>query len=336
MKLYLIPTCPFVHRVLIAMRLREISQDIISPVEIDLSQPPRGMLAINPTGSVPTLEIEPENGFNESMLIMEFLDSLEASGHKLFGESPLAVAKRKMTLEQGNGQFLGPLQQLLYSQGNINTVRNALGGFAAGCEWLENQLKRSKGSFLGGTVPDAVDVAFAPFIARLQFLPEENSAQLSPLISQRTAQYFEQIATHPAVVASLPQHEVMRSAALRFTQPHRLLQEVITAPRTLLENPEEQLKIVGEPLSLWRVRHDGQGYCLSAKFLFSNHSDAVNKIRWLHDTQETTDHHTSFTLRDFSTLEITLVTHEPRWGVTQKDLALAKAIQTFFTLGKLP
>lgn len=336
MKLYLIPTCPFVHRVLIALRLREISQDTISPVEIDLSQPPQGMLAINPTGSVPTLEIEPENGFNESLLIMEFLDSIEASGHKLFGESPLAVAKRKMVLEQGNGQFLGPLQQILYSQGNINTVRNALSGLAVGCKWLESQLDRSGGSFLGGTSPDAVDVAFAPFIARLQFLPEENSAQLRPVLSQRIAQYFERIASHPAVVASLPKHEVMRSATLRFTQPHPLLQEVITAPRTLLENPEEQLKRAGEPLSFWSVRHDGQGYCLLAKFSFPNHNDAVTKTKWLHDAQETTDHHTSFTLRDFSTLEITLVTHEPRWGVTQKDLAFAKAIQTFFTLGKLP
>ena len=59
-------------------------------------------------------------------------------------------------------------------------------------------------------------------------------------------------------------------------------------------------------------------------------------MNWLHDAQETADHHTSLILKDFATVEITLVTHEPRWGITQKDLAFAKAIQAFFTFGKLP
>ncbi|MEY4065568.1 MAG: hypothetical protein RIR26_1776 [Pseudomonadota bacterium] len=336
MKLYLIPTCPFVQRVLIALRLRGISEETIQTVEIDLSRPPQAMLAINPAGSVPTLEIEPESGFNESLLIMEFLDSLKSGGAKLFGGSPLAVAQRKMHLERGNAQFLGALQQILYSQGNANTLRKAMRAFADGCGWLEAELKKSGGPFLGGPSLDAVDVAFAPFVARLPYLPDELRAQFDDAIPLPAAEYFKRIASHPAVVASMPSEDVMRTTTHRFLKPHALLADVIAAPRTLLENPQAEVKRCGDTLSAWSVHHDGQGYCLTTKFTFPDHNDAVNKMMWLHDAQETADHHTAFILKDFATLDITLVTHEPRWGVTQKDLAFAKAIQTFFTFGKLP
>ena len=75
---------------------------------------------------------------------------------------------------------------------------------------------------------------------------------------------------------------------------------------------------------------------MKGHFRFKNHSEALSKLNWLHDAQETTDHHTSIVMRDFQESEIIMVTHEPKWGVTQKDVALAIAIQAFFTEGQLP
>jgi pterin-4a-carbinolamine dehydratase len=127
----------------------------------------------------------------------------------------------------------------------------------------------------------------------------------------------------------------MYQSALHFLTPHPLFNEVQNAPRTLLESPQSAVAQAGEQLSKWSVDFDGKGDCLKATFEFTSHADAVQKITWLHDAQEICDHHTSFTLKDFSAIDITLVTHEPRWGVTSKDICMAKLIQCYFTKGQL-
>jgi len=335
-KLYMTHTCPFVHRVLIAMKLRQIDPKTIECIEVDLSSPPSTLLEINPFGSVPTLELEPGYGFNESHVVMEFIDTLNAPGARLFGESPAAIAHTKAQIEAASSRVLTTIQMTLYAFGSINTLRKAEAALPACWDWLEAKLARSKGDYLGGTTLNAIDVSLAPFIARLQWVFEKYPQLPKPPTSSKTAHYIARLSQHPAVSTTLPTDGIVRSSLHRFLNPHPLLQGVIEAPRVVIENPEEVVSKAGDALSSWKIMHDGKGFCLKANFTLKSNSDAVEKLSWLHDAQETSDHHTSLVLRDFQNIEITLVTHEPKWGVSQKDLALARAIQTFFIQGKLP
>lgn len=332
----MIPTCPFVQRVLIACQVRGISNSTLPLEEIDLSSPPGEMLKINPSGSVPTIELKDGDGFHESLVINEFLDSLPAIGPRLYGSSPAENARMKVLVETATSKLLAPLQQAIYSWGNLNTVRKAQMPLTAGFEWLEKALEKSGGLYLGGAQLNAADVALAPFIVRLKWLYEKHPWCAKPAGKSRAENYISSITRCPEVIAGLPDEESLKTSTQRFLNPHPLLQAVIDAPRELIENPTSYLADNKEKLSAWTLERDDQGFCLSAKFTFKDHADALNKLNWLHDAQETSDHHTSLIVRDFQSIEITLVTHEPRWGVTRKDLAMASAIQAYFTEGRLP
>lgn len=336
MKLYLTQTCPFVQRVLIALELRQFDKKQISFVEVDLSNPPQSMLALNPFGSVPTLELQSGVGFNESLVVMEYLDSLAAPGDHLFGSSPSEAARIKALIEESSSKLLGTLQTALYAFGQVNTVRKAARALPESWNWLEYKLAEAKGSYFGGTQMNAVDVALAPFVVRLKWLFEKYPDLPKPSTGSRAENYLHSVSTHPAVVKTLPSEEIVRSSLIRFLNPHPQLQAVIDAPRAIIEDPSSALIEAGSSMSKWTISHDGKGYCLKANFHFKAHGETVDKLTWLHNAQETSDHHTSITMRDFQDVEITLVTHEPRWGVSQKDLALARAIQTYFVEGKLP
>jgi len=168
----MIPACPFVHRVLLACHVRQISNQQIERVEIDLANPPSNMLKINPTGSVPTLEFEAGEGFHESMVIMEFLDSLEAKGPKIFGNIPRQIAQTKVLWEAANNTLLTALQQGIYSNGNTNNLNSAASRLNAAWAWLNENLTRHGVRFFGGSELNAIDIAIAPFLVRLKYASE--------------------------------------------------------------------------------------------------------------------------------------------------------------------
>ena len=183
---------------------------------------------------------------------------------------------------------------------------------------------------------NAIDVAIAPFLMRLRYVAEAHPIIEMPPPYSASAEYLSRVIERCRQSNVFPDESVMRETTLKFAIPHPLFKAVQEAPRLLIENPEPVIKAFGDELSAWTVERDNNGYYLRAHFTFQTHSDAVSKIKWLHDAQEICDHHTSFVLRDFANLEITLVTHEPRWGVTQKDVTMAKLLQTYFIKGQLP
>lgn len=336
MKLYMIPACPFVHRVLLACDVRQIGNELIQKIEIDLNNPPAQMLAINPTGSVPTLEFEDGRGFHESLVIMEFLDSLDARGPKIYGSTPRAAAETKVLWEAVNNKVLSPVQQAIYSFGNINTLKQARDKLQSSWTWLDHELNRKGTPFFGGSEMNAIDIALAPFLARLPFVAEVHPVIELPAPNTPSAKYLSQILERCARANVFPTEAIMRETTLKFARPHQLFVDVQNAPRDLIENPQATVDAAGDSLSAWKVKRDQHGYCLQMNLTFKSHAEAVEKLKWLHDAQEICDHHTSFKVADFSKLELTLVTHEPRWGVTQKDLTMAKLLQQYFIKGQLP
>ena len=331
MKLFMIPSCPFVQRVLIGCRIRNISESQLKTEQIDLSNPPSQLLKVNPTGSVPTLIDENGAGFHESHVVMQFLDSLDAQGPKLFGNTSFEIAKTQAQLELNASKILGPIQQALYSKGNMNRMRAAASQLENCFAFLEASLTNSQGPFLGGSSLNALDISLAPFIVRLPFLFELYPAILRPEKESKTNAYVNALCDHDAVKRSMPPEHEVRKSVKDFSLPDELLSNCINAPRTLLKNQQTAVSDSGDSLSHWRVEHDGKGFCLKAKFDFKTHAEAIACLNWLHDAQETTDHHTSISMQDFQFAEITMVTHEPQWGISEKDLALAKAIQKHFS-----
>lgn len=330
MKLYMIPSCPFVQRVLIGCQVRKITSSQIESVHIDLSQPPQELLTVNPTGSVPTIIDSDGSGFHESHVAMQYLDSLDAAGPKLFGQNAYSAAQMQAQLELCAATILAPLQQAMYCRGNVNVLRSAHAQLTKSWDNLEQRLKMSGGPFIGGPTLNAIDVSLAPFLVRWPLFIKHLGPTCLPAPNKAAQDYIATLINAPEVRAAMPSDHDVEQSVLAFSTPHPLLAECIAAPRTLIDNPQADVSGTQNELSCWRVEHDGQGFCLKATFEFASHNDAVEKISWLHDAQETTDHHTSITLRDFQSADITLVTHEPHWGVTRKDLALAKAIQAHF------
>lgn len=336
MNLYMIEACPFVHRVLLACGVRKISRELIQTITIDLDRPPPEMLKINPSGSVPTLIFSDGQGFHESLVIMEFLDSLTAAGPKLYGNTAKECAQTKVLWESANSILLSAVQQAIYSFGNVNSIRSANEKLKAGWEWLNTQLNKSEAPYIGGNDLNAVDIGLAPFLLRLKYAAEVHPSIPMPPAGSRAGAYLVRITEHCLSGGLFPDEQIMRGTTQKFALPHSLFKAVQDAPRTLIDHPHEALKLEAEQLSAWTVEEEGLGFCLKALFKFSSHEDAVNKLKWLHDAQEICDHHTSFDLRDFDSIEITLVTHEPRRGVTHKDLTMAKLLQTYFVKGQLP
>ncbi|MEY3903500.1 MAG: hypothetical protein RL189_2806, partial [Pseudomonadota bacterium] len=330
------PECPFVHRVLLACDVRKIRESQLEKCRINLAQPPAEMLAINASGSVPTLQFDDGRGFHESLVIMEFLDTLNASGAKIYGENPRSIAETKVIWEAANSNLLGPVQQALYSFGNINLTKLAATQLAAGWSWLDESLKTRGGPFFGGTELNAIDIGMAPFLIRLQFASELFPQVKLPAAESPSGKYLQMLIARCEKSGVFPAQEILRELTEKFSRPHAMFLDIQKAPRTLIEDPKTALAAAGSQLSAWKVERDQHGFCLQATFQFKDHFDAVNKMKWLHDAQEICDHHTSFTLRDFAAVDVLLVTHEPRWGVTEKDLTMAKLLQEYFLKGQLP
>jgi glutathione S-transferase/pterin-4a-carbinolamine dehydratase len=330
-KLLMIPSCPFVQRVLIAMQLRKITETQIETEVIDLSKPPAELLKVNPTGSVPTLLNKSGAGFHESHAIMQFLDSLEAPGSKLFGSNPFDAARIQALLELNATRILGPIQQALYTKGNMNLLRSAANQLHSCFNHLDEALKSSGGPFLGGQELNALDISLAPFIVRLPFLFEIYPQIGRPTQGSKTEAYIAALRSNKCIVSAMPPEHAVKKSVEDFSTPSALLSDCISAPRTLLKDQKNAISNAADSLSLWKVEHDGKGFCLKTKLEFKSHAEAVAMLNWLHDAQETTDHHTSFSMHDFQYAEITMVTHEPEWGISEKDLALAKAIQHQFS-----
>lgn len=76
----------------------------------------------------------------------------------------------------------------------------------------------------------------------------------------------------------------------------------------------------------WYAEHNEHGPFIRCRFSFARPEDALVALNVLHLLQERVDHHAASTLSHFKDLDIELCTHQPKWGVTQVDLAFAQAL----------
>ena len=81
---------------------------------------------------------------------------------------------------------------------------------------------------------------------------------------------------------------------------------------------------VGSPA--WKLQRMEKGPQISASFKFATYASMLLALETLTALQETADHHADFVLEGYHSLSITLCTHEPKWGLSEKDFVMAQVL----------
>ncbi|MES2615053.1 MAG: 4a-hydroxytetrahydrobiopterin dehydratase [Bdellovibrionota bacterium] len=105
-----------------------------------------------------------------------------------------------------------------------------------------------------------------------------------------------------------------------------VIDRIKNSSRELAVNVNEELtKLNSKCRNIeWKLGKREQGNYIHAIFHFQNSDIALKAVHLLNEMQKAANHHTTFTLENFSSLKIELCTHQPKYGVTEVDLAFAE------------
>jgi glutathione S-transferase len=159
-------TCPYVQRVLIALREKRARFDA---VDIDLAAKPDWLLAISPLGKVPVLRVEREGEppavIFESAGILDYLDEA-LPGERLHPADPLARARHRGWIAFG-AEVLTDLQHYATATDGV--------ALAAAHDALLKKFRRleaslAEGPYFAGLHFSMVDVSFGPVFRQVDAL----------------------------------------------------------------------------------------------------------------------------------------------------------------------
>ena len=115
--------------------------------------------------------------------------------------------------------------------------------------------------------------------------------------------------------------------------PSEHIKRIQNASRDLVNEPEAKLKSLNEFTKSvepegkpWRIVIESRGLSIIKEFFYDNDTVAVNSLGLLNALQETADHHSDFRFENFRRLTVTLTTHDPRWGLSEKDFVMAEVL----------
>lgn len=322
MKMFAIIGCPFVERSKIFISYQNIS-DKIKFENIDLSNPPAALLNVNPNGSVPTLLFDDGSGFGESLLIIEYLDAtLVPPEKRLYGPTEASRAALKAQTGLVENRFLAALQKALYSKGFYNAKLEAKVEIKKAYAFFEDFLEKNDSIFKKNETT-IFDVMLAPFVLRFEALTKIDPEFELPVAKSLVGLFFERVKNNPHVQNVCIKGEDLVKAAKHFGVSSDSLQTVIDAPRSLVEKPDvNELNKTGQ----WVIQQGAKGPNLFTKLEFASWQAAAVAFKKLQDVCDTVDHHVDLNIKNMTSFEISLCTHEPKWGVSEKDFALARVL----------
>lgn len=329
MKLYTKRSCPYCHRVELALAERKISQDVIHLEQIDFENPAPSFLKINPNKKVPTLEISQNNGFGESMVIVEYLDSIDAVGHKLYGNTAEEIAKTKFHVEMLADKVTSFFLKSTYTFGNKIEEKCLAAQTPLVFAAFEKLLENKTGHFFGGDNLNAQDIHVIPFVLRYAAMSLLRKDWILPEKNTRVGKYFDAVIAHPSVQKCLPGLEEVSTIVKRHTSLSQPVQKIKDSSRNLSDNIPAELEKLNDKFKdarfSWKQAQNTSGPFITCQIQFENDEQVLKAVSSLCELQESSNHHSSFTLNDFSTLTIEVCTHQPKWGVTEMDFAFAEA-----------
>jgi glutathione S-transferase/pterin-4a-carbinolamine dehydratase len=337
MKLYSIPFCPYCFRVKITLKIKDILTSILEIKEIDLKNPPEALKKINPNLTVPTLQLNNDSGFGESVTIMEYLDTLGTNTVMLFGETPEQKAKLKFTMQYINENITQQLNYAIMSKGSAVAYSKIKTALPKAFELLNHLLLQQKGApFFGGTNFNALDVCLAPFVVYYNMVQKHSNLLPLPTEFQSVTQYFKNIEEHAVVKETIKQTQEMKDFILNFSTPPEYILKINNSSRKLIDNIQQETLMLNQAMQklgskmIWEAQLNSKGSLLFTKMILKNPSETLKVLQKINDLQETTNHHCHFILENFACIQVEVCTHEPQWGVSAMDFAFAEALAIIF------
>lgn len=160
------PTCPYVQRVIIALREKRAVFDVVT---VDLANKPDWFLAISPAGQVPLLRLEEDGGppaiIFESMAILDYLEET-LPGERLLPADPLLRARQRgwvafgARVQDDLGRYCGATDG--------HALAAARAALVVSLRRVEAAL--GEGPYFGGAHFSLVDAAFAPLFRQIEVL----------------------------------------------------------------------------------------------------------------------------------------------------------------------
>ena len=319
--------CPYCERVDIALKLRKISSETVHIVEAENGIFPENLVTINPNKTFPTFKITSNTGFAESMVIVEYLDSINATGPKLYGDNPEDIAKTKFNLENLQNKVNKYIQWCIYTYNSVVEERKAIEHVSQAFNTLTDILENRNSRFLGGDDLNAEDVYFAPFVLRYLAVQSQNKNLQLPEETSRAGKYFHDISHHSLIRKCVPHTEELALYMKKYNDLKSLnFNNIKNSSRELVTNPGGSLIALNSNYKNsieWQLGKDDKGQFIHTKLKFKNPEIAIKAIQLLNEIQEAANHHASFTMENFSTLKIELCTHKPKYGITEMDFSFA-------------
>ena len=149
--------CPYAQRVWMALELAEVDYE---RVEIDLRAKPDWFLEASPLGRVPCIIDAEGAAIVESMALVEYVDEI-SPGRDLTPAAPAARAAARALAWRCDARFVPRGFAFLCYGG-----RGRRDAFVDELRFLDDALRGRR--FLAGDGPGLADVAYAPFVERLE------------------------------------------------------------------------------------------------------------------------------------------------------------------------
>ncbi|WGL59016.1 glutathione S-transferase N-terminal domain-containing protein [Pigmentibacter sp. JX0631] len=334
MNIYTIPFCPFCFRVKLTTQIKNISLSEVSFLEIDLKNPPEKFVQLNPNKTVPTVEISSTQGLAESLVIMEYLDETFAAKTLLFGKDSTEKALNKYLIERLNNEVTGYLMACFFSCQSKVKFTQALEKLHLAYENLEKLLPKNS-VFFGGNQLNAVDISFAPFFCYFYLTQLFRNEIFLPGKETKSFHYFNALRSDENIKKIILDNNFFKNHIEDCIKDKEEIQKIKKSSRALISNLPEAVAQLNNKLQntfykniTWHLKSNTSGPYILTNFKFSNYHQALNALEYLCDLQETSDHHTNFRLDNFTELAVEICTHQPKWGVTEMDLAFAEVLST--------
>lgn len=188
------PLCPFVQRAAIALLEKQVP---FERIDVDLQNKPDWFMTLSPTGKVPVLQIQEDDGTSqvlfESVAICEYVDETQP-GPSLYPADPFARAQHRAWVEFGTATLGEAWGYLNARDEAAAAARTAL--LAEKLGTLEKAL--GAGPYFGGEGFGMVDLVFAPVFRYFDIVEGDTGTSCSAEFPKVDA-WRRQLSARPSV-----------------------------------------------------------------------------------------------------------------------------------------
>lgn len=186
-RLYSMAFCPYAQRARLVLAAKNIPHELVNiKLRADL---PEWYLAINPSRTVPALQLDENRSIPESLIVAEYLDD-SCPENKLKSNDPYVAAQNKLAIETFN-KFITAYYKVLL-QADPNAHETAISA-------LQEFVKFLKDDYLGGKSPSFGDYMVWPWLERVEVLKKFRNLQLPADLDAKLTPYIQRMLTHPGV-----------------------------------------------------------------------------------------------------------------------------------------